>query len=647
VRPVGAASVPKGRLTGGLAGRMLLASGLLIVVVAAVFGVLLFAIYDLQQSANVARDTREELIVLDAVEKLVIDLETGLRGYVITGERPFLAPWNAASTALPQRTGALERIVADNAGQARRARAISRDVRSYIVDYGLPLIAATRRGGESTRSVASTQEGKRRVDELRAQFATFRATERALLTERQDSADTAARRAVVGAIVGLAGSVALIVLLAGYFMRAIFRPVRRAAAMAERLAGGDLAARMPEGDVGEIGALERSFNTMAGSLEASVEQQSALRRVATLVAQAVSPSEIFEVVTREVGLLSRADLARMERYEADGTVTGVAAWGKDVDRLAVGTRIALEGVSIAALVRETNRPVRVDSFAQASGPIAQEARKLGIRSSVGCPIVVSGRLWGVIACSSKGEEPFAADAESQIGEFTELVGTAIANAEARAELAASRARVVAASDDTRRRLERDLHDGAQQRLVSLALRLRAAASGVPAHLSDVHDELTQVGTELDAVLADLREISRGIHPAILAEGGIGSALKTLARRSPVPVELQVRADARLPERVEVTAYYVVSEALTNVAKHSQASAVHVDVDAEDGLVRLAIRDDGIGGADPGRGSGLIGLKDRVEATGGRMTVDSRPGEGTLLLFELPVDAGGVDPPTSR
>jgi signal transduction histidine kinase len=355
----------------------------------------------------------------------------------------------------------------------------------------------------------------------------------------------------------------------------------------------------------------------------------------------VSPSSLPEVVTREVGLLSGADLARMERYDADGAVTGVAGWSRDVDRLAVGTRIALEGVSIAALVRETSRPVRVDSFDQASGPIAEEARKLGIRSSVGCPIVVGGRLWGVIACSSKGEEPFPPDTESQVGEFTELVGTAIANAEARAELAASRARVVAAADETRRRLERDLHDGAQQRLVSLALRLRAAASAVPAHLSDVHDELAHVGREVDEVLADLREISRGIHPAILEEGGIGSALKTLARRSSVPVELQVRADARLPERIEVTAYYVVSEALTNVAKHSQASAVHVDVDAEDGLVRLAIRDDGIGGADPGRGSGLIGLKDRVEATGGTMTVDSRPGGGTLLLFELPIDDGGV------
>ena len=335
-------------------------------------------------------------------------------------------------------------------------------------------------------------------------------------------------------------------------------------------------------------------------------------------------------------MLSGADLARMERYETDGTVTGIAAWSRDADELAVGTRFALEGVSIAALVREASRPVRVDSFAHASGPIAEEARKLGIRSSVGCPIVVGGRLWGVIAASSKREAPFPADTESQIAEFTELVATAIANAESRSELAASRARIVAAADEARRRIERDLHDGAQQRLVSLALRLRLAASAIPPDLGEVREGLAQAGSELDEVLDDLREISRGIHPAILSEGGLGPALKTLARRSSVPVELAVRVDERLPERIEVAAHYVVSEALTNAAKHARASVVHVDVDAYDGALRLSIRDDGVGGADPARGSGLIGLKDRVEAVGGTIVVESPEGNGTSLLVALPV-----------
>jgi signal transduction histidine kinase len=245
----------------------------------------------------------------------------------------------------------------------------------------------------------------------------------------------------------------------------------------------------------------------------------------------------------------------------------------------------------------------------------------------------------VIAASTKREEPYPPDTEAQIAEFTELVATAVENAESRAELAASRARVVAAADQTRRRLERDLHDGAQQRLVSLALRLRTIAATIPPELRELDQELAGVGNELDDVLDDLRELSRGIHPAILSEGGLGPALRTLARRSLVPVELQLGMEGRLPERVEVTAYYVVSEALTNAAKHANASAVQVDLDRDDGLVRLAIRDDGVGGADPARGSGLIGLKDRVEGTGGTLRVDSRPGEGTSLLVELPLDPG--------
>jgi signal transduction histidine kinase len=321
----------------------------------------------------------------------------------------------------------------------------------------------------------------------------------------------------------------------------------------------------------------------------------------------------------------------------DGTVTGVAGWSRGDEQLAVGTRFTLEGANIAALVLQTGGPVRVESFAEATGQIAEEARGLGIRSSVGCPIVVAGRLWGVIAASSKSELPFPAETESQMTEFTELVATAIANAENQDELRASRARIVAASDLTRRRIERDLHDGVQQRLVSLALGLRSAASRIPPGLDDeLEEELAEVASGLGGVQDDLREISRGIHPAILAEGGLGPALKTLARRSPIPVELEVRVDGRLPDRFEVAAYYAVSEVLTNAAKHSQASVVRVDVGTHDGLLDVSVRDDGIGGADLAGGSGLVGLRDRVETLGGELSLRSPRGEGTALEIEFPL-----------
>jgi signal transduction histidine kinase len=621
---------------------MAVASLLLALLVGSAFTVLLLAISDLRASGRLLTHSREANASADRLEELVIDLETGVRGFVITRQERFLEPWRNARARIPGEARTL-RGLADQPEQRRRARAIARDSAAYITEYSVPLLNAARQNKPAARSIAATAEGKRRVDALRRSFESFRSVERTLLEKRQRRNDSNAGRAVTLGTAGLAGSIVLILVFGGYLARAIVRPLRRASQLAGQLAAGDLGTRMPARSVGEIGALERSFNSMAASLEQDREElrrladeQAALRRVATLVARGVPPAQLVSAVTREVGLVSSADLARIERYEADGTVTGVAAWSKHDEQLAVGTRFTLEGASIAALVLRTRGPVRVDSFAQESGPIAQEARELGIRSSVGCPIVVAGRLWGVIAASSRSDVPFPADTEIQMAEFTELVATAIANAENQAELRASRARIVAASDHTRRQIERDLHDGVQQRLVSLSLGLRAAASGIPAGLDDTEKELAQVASGLAGVQDDLREISRGIHPAILAEGGLGPALKTLARRSPIPVDLDVQVDGRLPEPFEVAAYYVVSEMLTNAAKHSQASVVRVDVATRDGTLYLSVRDDGIGGADPAGGSGLVGLSDRVEALGGALSVRSRPGEGTSLAIELPL-----------
>ncbi|HWJ54205.1 MAG TPA: GAF domain-containing protein [Propionibacteriaceae bacterium] len=550
--------------------------------------------------------------------------------------------------------------------------------------------------------------------------------------------------------------------------------------------------------VGELAA--RSRRTALESARLSREQ-SALRRVATLIAQSAPPSAVFEAVTREVGMLSGADLARMERYEADGTVTGVAAWSLVPVQLAVGTRFPLDGSSIARDVRRTRGPVRVETFRGATGAIAEEATALGIRSSVGCPIVVAGQLWGVIAASTRRDEPFPPDTESQIARFTELVATAvesaeareelrriaeeqaalrrvatlvargmgpdlvfaavaeeigallradatalirfepngeatflgghgwstpsqpgtrfeplpgfalasvretgravrsgteesmnlpkvirqegirsavdapivveghlwgainiasrsgplspdteqrivefteliamaIANADARAKLTQSRARIVATADATRRRIERDLHDGAQQRLVALALELRLAQQTVQAELPAFGDSIGQVAENLNGVLDELREISRGIHPAILSEGGLGPALRTLGRRSAVPVQLKVQSGSRYPPSVEVAAYYVVSEALTNTAKHANASQANLVVWEENGTVRLRVSDDGVGGAQPDEGTGLTGLRDRVEALGGSIDVTSPPGHGTVLDVSLPIE----------
>jgi GAF domain-containing protein len=370
-------------------------------------------------------------------------------------------------------------------------------------------------------------------------------------------------------------------------------------------------------------------------------EQAALRRVATLVARGAPPAEVFAAVAQEVGRLFAAELSGVVRYGPDGTATAVGSWGRTGGTLAPYT-VALGGRNVSTLVFETGRPARIDRY-PANDPSAVTAGALGhgARSAVAVPISVEGRLWGAMQVASAREAGLPIGTEDRLAGFTELAATAIANSEAHTALVTSRARIAATADETRRRIERDLHDGAQQRLVSLALQLRAAQALVPPEFGQLEAELDRVATGLTGVLDELREYARGIHPAILAERGLGPALKALARRSPIPVRLDVRTDARLPERVEVTAYYVVSEALANVAKHANAAAVNIAADAAEGILQLTVSDDGAGGADPASGSGLVGLKDRVEAIGGTMTVQSRPGEGTRLAAELPV---GVGPP---
>jgi len=330
----------------------------------------------------------------------------------------------------------------------------------------------------------------------------------------------------------------------------------------------------------------------------------------------------------------------MIRFELDGTATLLANEGTTGPHVRLGER--WEGyppTGLTATVWRTGRSARVDDYRDLPGGEPYLAE--GIRSAVAVPIHVNGRLWGAIAVGS-GQGPLPPDTERRMAEFTDLVATAVANAQNRAELISSRTRIVAASDEARRRIERDLHDGAQQSLLALALRLRWVAA-VAQERDETHTELTDVAAGLLEVIDELREICRGIHPAILSRAGLRPALRALGRRSPVPVEMDVRIDGRLPEAVEVGAYYVVSEMLTNAAKHARASVVAVDAEASDGTLRLRVRDDGVGGAGPVSGSGLVGLKDRIEALGGTFSITSPAGGGTTVSCELPVLAGVAEP----
>jgi signal transduction histidine kinase len=390
--------------------------------------------------------------------------------------------------------------------------------------------------------------------------------------------------------------------------------------------------------VGEAAAVAgRRAQVSEAARSELAEEQAALRRVATLVARGGSPESVFAAVAEEVCLLLRVETAKIQRFEADGAATFVAGWGEPEFAVAVGTRLALEGDNISSLVYRTGRPARVDDYAAATGPGAELAAGLGLRSAVGSPVVVEGRLWGAVIAGSRHVASLPAGIESRIGEFTELVAAAISNIEARSDLAASRARIVAASDDERRRVVRDLHDGAQQRLVHTIVTLKLASRALRREEERAPALVAEALTHAERANVELRELAHGIMPAVLTHGGLRAGVDALASRMPVPVENGVSVD-RLPSTVEATAYFVVAEALTNVAKHARARHAVVNARLEAGTLRLDVRDDGVGGARHD-GSGLMGLCDRLAVLDGRLWIESPVGGGTVVAAAVPLRNG--------
>jgi GAF domain-containing protein len=540
---------------------------------------------------------------------------------------------------LADEQAALRRIavlVARGVPPAEVFAAVAQEVGSVLGADATPIARLDRDGGVTIVAVAGAPPDELAVGSrwkpeppmaVAAVLRTGRPARSDDFTEASGASDAILR-------MGIQSSVAAPIIVEGHLwgmMAALGRRGRFPAEAEERLAGFTELIGTAIANAEGRAQLEESRD----ELRRLAEEQAALRRVATLVASGLPAAEVFAAVAQEVGHLLATDGTIILRLDSDGATTVVARVGAYQAEFPVGSRWIPRPPLALAAVLHTGRPARVDDFSQASDAYGEAIRRLGFRSGVAAPIVVEGRLWGAFAVGTRHER-FPADTEQRMAGFTELIGTAIANADSRAQLTASRARIVAAADNARRRIERDLHDGTQQRLVSLSLALRVAQSTVPAALSELQAQIGEVVDELTAAIQELRELARGIHPAILSEGGLGPALRTLTRRAAIPVELDIQTKTRLPDPIEVAAYYVVSEALSNITKHARASRAQVAIEERNAFLHLSIRDDGVGGADPLGGSGLIGLRDRVHALGGAIEVNSRPGEGTAILVELPL-----------
>ena len=381
----------------------------------------------------------------------------------------------------------------------------------------------------------------------------------------------------------------------------------------------------------------RALRASEAAQRALAEEQTALRRVATLVAEEAPPSSVFQRVTEEVGRLLGLPSASVVQYHGAHAATVVGRWSEHGGPpLPTGDSLDLDGDTVVSKVLRSGTPQRVERYDEVRGSLAERLRSAGYRGSVAAPVHVGGRLWGALVAATASDESLPEGLEQRLCDFAELVGQALANADARERLAASRAELVQVGDAERRRLERNLHDGAQQRLVSVALQLGMVGAKLQGDPAAARELLAATRDELAEGLEELRELARGLHPVLLTERGLGPALEALVARARVPVEIVELPGERLPAPVETAAYYVVAEAITNVAKYSKASRATVSIRRSDGCARVTVSDDGVGGADPTRGSGLRGLAARVEALNGRLDVDSPRGQGTCITAEIPI-----------
>jgi signal transduction histidine kinase len=624
---------------GGLTVRLGVTCALFTLMISTAFAAMLVSVYQLRSSVLVVTRAERAVSAANTLERLVLDVEAGRRGYALTHDHTLLEPWIRAQQQIPLRQQELASSISGDPAQAARVAQLNNDVTNYLDNYADPAIVDDQGADPANIDPQSIRDGQRRIAALRTEFDQFTVLQRAIVDRMHAKAMQAGQRGVVAGVSGFIVSLLAVALATRSLAVMVVRPLHRLVGAADKVAGGDLSVRITADGPVEIGKMQRTFNSMVGALEHSrttlssvAAEQAALRRVATVAARGQPAEAVFGAVTEEAGKLFGADAAVLLRFEADGSATVVASWSYDpAHRIALG-KVELLNHGIAGRVLRSGKPIRMEGPTSADF-LSREFGDNSIRSAIGAPVLVAGRTWGVLKALSTRANPLEQHDAGRAAEFTELVASAIANSQARADLTASRARVVAATDETRRQIERDLHDGTQQRLIALLLALRATETQVD---DTMQNRLHTIGSDLSDAIDELRELARGIHPSILAEGGLAPAIKSLGRRSTIPVQVRLSLPQRLDTKVEIGAYYVVAEALTNAVRHARAKTICVDASVVDGRLEVSIDDDGIGGADPATGTGLVGLGDRVAALGGSMQIASRPGTGTKLSITIPL-----------
>ncbi|GAA2582507.1 hypothetical protein GCM10010399_10380 [Dactylosporangium fulvum] len=613
---------------------------------------------DRGRQARAAHTSHQAVVTAALVRTGVLAMEHGEHRYVVTGDPAHLRSWARARAMVESRIAQLPRLTADRPAQATLAAGLDQQIRQYLDTHPASAIKALRPGPTAAPDLGRLTSDQHQLDAIRHTAERFVGNERRHAAAQETRAERAFTRAGTATGLGIITCLFVVPVLITYTTRVIVRPVRTAAAMADKLAAGTQTGRMPTDGPHEIGLLQRSFNTMALSLQRHhddlnrvVVEQTALRRIASLMACTEAPDAVFDTITGQAGRLFEADTALLVRYDSDGAGTILAAWAGDHPSDRTGKR-PLVGERTPLPLRDTTGRMRAlrQSFCRHVGwerpdmPVAADG-VAGSTRGVGAPIMVRGQVWGALALLGEAGGRLRRDDTERTADFTDLAGLVVDTVEARIRLAAVSARLIDAGDETRRKLERDLHDRIQHHLIAVILRLRMleadmtgrdATEGGTATGPVIADQVATIDGDLANVVEEVQTIAHGVYPAILTQRGLEAALDAMARRSPIPIERHIDLSPALPPVLQTSVYDIVAESLANTTKHAHASHLRIIAHQDGQKVWLRIEDDGAGGADSGRGTGIRSLTDRVQALGGTVQLHSPRGEGTRLIITLPL-----------
>ncbi|MET7398555.1 GAF domain-containing protein [Dactylosporangium sp. NPDC005572] len=608
----------------------------------------MFISFDQRRRAERAAEAEDRArSAVTALALLVTDAEAARCGLAVTGDQLFRTRLTGNLDVIPQRERELERSVAHDPVEVTLVRQISRYLSEYLRNYLSPALAASRSGGPATVPNAIMLAARRHADMVGSLLD--RLMERVARSSVRDRAmaETHSNAGILAGVVLPLFSVVALVLMRRR-VTVVAGSVRRLETAAGRVADGELDVRVPEDGPVETDRFQRVFNDMVATLARrrhtlnetvmglteQVAERSALCSAATLAAGGQPPEEVFDAVTEQAGTLFRADLADLLHFERDGTASIAATWSHEQWDLPTDEQVRLEPEGMAAQMLRSGRAVRL-THPGAPAPAWQRPARFGLQVAIDMPVFVAGRAWGVLRLMSRRREALPEDVMSRAAPFTDLVAAAVADHQARTDIAEACARIMFAADETRRTIERKLHNGPQQRLTASLWALQTLDAQIPADLTELHTQISVVTARMSAALDDLASIARDVHPAILSQRGLPSAVRSLARRSKVPVETSLDLPARPDERVETGTYHMLAEALALADEHPHTNLVNVEASVRSGRLQLHIEINGMRTRDATSGPGLVGIRDRVEALGGVTTVESSPEHDIRLLIDVP------------